>query len=128
MKTIITPVKLTPEEREVLINISADENGKLWAEIDTTIQKYANKCIKQGWEQTSEIRHTDGSWQGATFRASATAIGIRNPNVKRSRIMTEEQRLAASERLRLAREKKTNGNGDTEDNDIGDDNDINKLN
>lgn len=42
--------------------------------------------------------------------------------------MTEEQRLAASERLRLAREKKTNGNGDTEDNDIGDDNDINKLN
>lgn len=41
MKTIITPVKLTPEEREVLINISADENGKLWAEIDTTIQKYA---------------------------------------------------------------------------------------
>ena len=42
MKTIITLVKLTPEEREVLINISADENGKLWAEVDTTIQKYAN--------------------------------------------------------------------------------------
>ena len=101
MKTIITLVKLTPEEREVLINISADENGKLWAEVDTTIQKYANKCIKQGWEQTSETRHTDGSWQGATFRASATAIGIRNPNVKKSRTMTEEQRLAASERLRL---------------------------
>ena len=51
MKTIITPVKLTPEEREVLINISADENGKFWAEIDTTIQKYANKCIKQGWNR-----------------------------------------------------------------------------
>lgn len=115
MKTIITPVKLTPEEREVLINISADENGKLWAEIDTTIQKYANKCIKQGWVQTSETRHTDGSWQGATFRAPATAIGIHNPNAKRSRTMTEEQRLAASERLRLAREKKTNGNGGTED-------------
>lgn len=127
MKTIITPVKLTPEEREVLINISADENGKLWAEIDTTIQKYANKCIKQGWEQTSETRHTDGSWQGATFRAPATAIGIRNPNVKRSRTMTEEQRLAASERLRLAREKKMSGNDDTEDNDISDDNSIDEL-
>lgn len=32
MKTIITPVKLTPEEREVLINISADENGNSGAE------------------------------------------------------------------------------------------------
>lgn len=127
MKTIITSVKLTPEEREVLINISADENGKLWAEVDTTIQKYANKCIKQGWEQTSETRHTDGSWQGATFRAPATAIGIRNPNVKRNRTMTEEQRLAASERLRLAREKKMSGNDDTEDNDISDDNSIDEL-
>lgn len=99
MKTIITPVKLTPEEREVLINISADENGKLWAEIDTTIQKYANKCIKQGWEQISETRHTDGSWQGATFRAPSTAISIRNPNPAK-KIMTDEQKKIASERMK----------------------------
>lgn len=125
MKTITTLVKVTPEEREVLINISADENGKLWAEIDTTIQKYANKCIKQGWEQTSETRHTDGSWQGASFRAPATAISIRNPNAKRSRTMTEEQRLVASERLRLAREKKMSKDGDIED--IGDDNGVDEL-
>jgi hypothetical protein len=115
MKTIITSVKLTPEEREVLINISADEKGKLWAEIDTTIQKYANKCIKQGWEQISETRHTDGSWQGATFRASATAIGIRNPNAKRT--MSDEQKQAMSERMRLMREKKGNSKvTDDEDN------------
>ena len=103
MKTIITLVKLTPEEREVLINISADENGKLWAEVDTTIQKYANKCIKQGWEQTSETRHTDGSWQGATFRAPATAISIRNPNAKRT--MSDEQKQAMAERMKLRKER-----------------------
>ena len=106
MKIITTPVKVTPEEREVLINIYSDEDGKLWAEIDTTIQKYANKCIKQGWEQLSETRHTDGSWQGATFRAPASAISIRNPNAKRT--MSEEQKQIMSERMRLMREKKSN--------------------
>ena len=106
MITIITLVILTPEEREVLINFSADEIGKLWAEVDTTIQKYANKCIKQGWEQTSETRHTDGSWQGATFRAPATAISIRNPNAKRT--MSDEQKQAMAERMKLMREKKGN--------------------
>lgn len=106
MKIITTPVKVTPEEREVLINIYPDEDGKLWAEIDTTIQKYANKCIKQGWEQISETRHSDGSWQGATFRAPASAISIRNPNAKRT--MSEEQKQIMSERMRLMREKKSN--------------------
>ena len=123
MEIITTLVKVTPDEREVLINIYPDEDGKLWAEIDTTIQKYANKCIKQGWEQISETRHIDGSWQGATFRAPASAISIRNPNAKRTRIMTEEQRLEASQRLRLAREKKMSRNDGIEDNDIGDGND-----
>lgn len=106
MKIITTPVKVTPEEREILINIYPDEDGRLWAEIDTTIQKYANKCIKQGWEQISETRHTDGSWQGATFRAPASAISIRNPNAKRT--MSEEQKQIMSERMRLMREKKNN--------------------
>lgn len=41
MKIITTSVKVTPDEREVLINIYSDEDGKLWAEIDTTIQKSA---------------------------------------------------------------------------------------
>ena len=106
MKIITTLVKVTPDEREVLINIYPDKDGKLWAEIDTTIQKYANKCIKQGWEQISETRHTDGSWQGAIFRAPASAISIRNPNAKRT--MSEEQKQIMSERMRLMREKKSN--------------------
>ena len=39
MKTTTINIKVTPDEREVLINIYPDEDGKLWAEIDTTIQK-----------------------------------------------------------------------------------------
>ena len=114
MKTTTINIKVTPDEREVLINIYPDEDGKLWAEIDTTIQKYANKCIKQGWEQISETRHTDSSWQGATFRAPASAISIRNPNAKRT--MSEEQKQIMSERMRLMREKKNN-NGVANDED-----------
>lgn len=62
--------------------------------------------LSKGGEQTSETRHTDGSWQGATFRAPATAISIRNPNAKRT--MSDEQKQAMAERMKLMREKKGN--------------------
>ncbi len=107
MKIITTNSKLTIEERETLINISYDKNRKLCAEIDTSIPKYANKCRKQGWEQISETRHTDGSWVAAVFRASASAVTIGKAN-KAKRKISEEQRMAASERMRTLREKKNN--------------------
>ncbi len=104
MKNIITSTKLTLEEKEVVINIFRDENGKQLAEIDTSIPKYANKCKKQGWEQISETRHTDGSWIAAVFRASASTVTIGKAN-KAKRKITEKQR-AALERSNAARKKK----------------------
>lgn len=112
MTTIITKTKLSADEREVLINLSYGDDGKLYAEIDTSIQKYATKCIKQGWEQISETRHTDGSWVAATFRAPAKAISIGKAE-RTKRVLTDEQRQAASERMKAAREARQDKNGDS---------------
>lgn len=50
MKTYTVTSKVTAEEREVTINISC-ENGEWVANLYTCIEKYANKCKKQGWKQ-----------------------------------------------------------------------------
>ena len=112
MKTTTINIKVTPEEREVLINLFYGDDGELYAEVDTSIQKYATKCIKQGWEQISETRHTDGSWVAATFRAPAKAISIGKAE-RTKRVFTDEQRKAASERMKAAREARQDKNGDS---------------
>lgn len=106
MKTLTTKIKLSAEEREVLINLYPNENGEMIADLETSIQKYATRCIKQGWEQISETRHEDGSWVAATFRAPAKAINIGKAE-RSKRTMTEEQRQLAAERLKAAREAKS---------------------
>ena len=68
MRTYTVTSKVTAEEREVTINISC-ENGEWVANLYTCIEKYANKCKKQGWKQIDETRHTDGTFIGATFIA-----------------------------------------------------------
>lgn len=122
MKTITTSVKLTPEEREVTINIAPDGEGNLIAFVDTSIQKYATRCKKMGWTQISETRHADGNWVAAEFTAPAKALSFRNPSVKR--VMSEEQRQIASERMkRIAQSRTSSGNNieNDEDNETEDD-------
>ena len=75
-----------------------------------------------GWTQISETRHTDGSWVAAEFTAPAKALSFRNPTVKR--VMSEEQRQIASERMkRLAQSRTSSGNNieNDEDNETEDD-------
>lgn len=50
MRIYTVSSKVTAEEREVTINISC-ENGEWVANLYTCIEKYANKCKKQGWKQ-----------------------------------------------------------------------------
>ena len=110
MKIITTKVKLTPEEREVTINIAPDSEGNLMAFVDTSIQKYATRCKKMGWTQLSETRHTDGSWVGAEFTAPAKALSFRNPTVKR--VMSEEQRQITSERMKKFAQSRASRNAE----------------
>lgn len=99
MKTYTTDNKPLMEEREVIINIHQDTDTSEWiAEIDTNIRKYANRCIKMGWEQVSETVHKDGTWISSTFKAPASAVLLRNANSKK-RILTEEEKQALKERF-----------------------------
>lgn len=108
MKTYIISSKPYPSEREMTINIALNENEEWIAEIYTNIHKYYNRCKKQGWKQTSETIHTDGSWISATFEAPAKAITIGKAN-KPKRQMTEEQKQAAAQRMANWRKIKERG-------------------
>lgn len=98
--------KVTAEEREVVINLYPNENGEWTAFLYTCVEKYANRCKKQGWTQISETRHTDGCFVSAEFTAPAKAVSIRNANPLKREI-SEEQRKAATERFRKFREERS---------------------
>lgn len=106
-----TTEKPLKEERELHINIYMDEDEKWIAELYTNIHKYHTRCIKQGWEQISETTHTDGTWIDGTYKAPAKAISI-GKAVKPKRVMSEEQKKAAAERMQKWREAKNKENND----------------
>lgn len=93
-------------EREMHTNTIQDDDGNWIVELDTNIQKYSNRCKKQGWTQISETTHTDGSWVSAVWKAPAKALTISKAN-KPKRQMTEEQRRAVAERFAKIRAEKT---------------------
>lgn len=97
--------KVSAEEKEVVINLAPDENGEWMANLYTCVEKYANRCKKKGWIQLSETRHTDGTFVGAEFIAPAKAITIREA-YPTQRVMPEEQRQAAIERIKKYWENK----------------------
>lgn len=106
IKKYTTTSRVTAEEREVTINLYPNENGEWTAFLYTCVEKYANRCKKKGWTQISETRHTDGTFVGAEFTAPARAVSIREAYPAK-RIMTDEQRRAASERFKEYRNSKT---------------------
>lgn len=97
---ISAPISI--DERETHFFYNGDE---VWC--DTTTPAVWRKCQKQGWTVVSQTTY-DGNVVGMILRAQKHALSIRNAESSR-REMTEEQRLAAAERLRAAREKKNGG-------------------
>ena len=96
MKKIITPDRLTKEEREcVLVYSEIDDK---WY-VDVSVGKLKTKFIKQGWTQTSETTLPDGTWVASTFEALYHSVGIKG-TTKRVRNMTDEQRKELSDRLK----------------------------
>lgn len=110
MKHHITSSKPGISEREVTINILQNKDEDWVAELYTNIHKYCTKCLRQGWTQTSETLHKDGTWISATFIAPAKAISI-GKAIKVKRQMTEEQKQAAKERMQKWHEQKQQKEG-----------------
>lgn len=77
--------RLSQEEKEVILLYNPID--KMWT-MDTSIMKYYNKAIKQGWTQTAKYIYEDGTVYGGVFEAPYHAITIRNSAKKQ---MTEKQ-------------------------------------
>ncbi len=74
----IANYKLTPEDRETLINIVKDNNGGEVAVVETTESKVYNKLMKRGWSLTDEVRNIQGGLLSATFKAPAKCVSFRS--------------------------------------------------
>ena len=109
MNKKITNYKPGKYEKELHINIHMNDRDEWVAEIYTNIHKYHNRCIKQGWKQLSETVHTDGTWVDGTYEAPARAVNI-GKAVKPKRVMSEEQKIAAAERMKKWQESKKQDN------------------
>lgn len=70
----------------------------------TNMPKYKRKFEKQGWtlKKTDVVNKKEISW---TFVAPTNGVSIRNPN--KQRVVSDEQKEAASQRMKKARNGKT---------------------
>lgn len=91
--------KLTRIERETHLYLNDEEN--IWY-ADSYIPRDINKFKKQGWDMIDESFYPDGTIAYARFKAPSFAISIRKPEKRK---MSEEQRLAAAERMRMLHKK-----------------------
>lgn len=80
METIKVYSKLTADEHEVLLNY--DSVKKVWI-MDSTVSKYFNKALKQGWEPIRQYVYEDGSICGMTLIAPERSVTIRNVEKKK---------------------------------------------
>ena len=96
IKKIVTPDRLTKEERECVLAYSEIDNK--WV-ADVSVAKLKTRFLKQGWIETSVTTLPDGTWVASTFEAPYHAVGIRSSE-KKVRELTEEQRKELSERAK----------------------------
>lgn len=99
---MVYSTKLTTEERETHFYINEAENS--WI-VDTSIRKDINKLIKLGWEVIGEDTTVDGKVIAMRFKAPRKSVSFRNPAPSK-RVMTEEQKQKAAERMREYQEAK----------------------
>lgn len=93
MKQYIVTDRPLPEERELHITLTLDDNDNWVWEVDTNIVKYINALKKRGWKQTSEgTLKSDGTIQTATFRSyDKKPISFRDlTKISNKRVMSEE--------------------------------------
>lgn len=77
MTVEIVSCKLTPAERETIINIFKDENGVDIIEAETTRPKDYHRMLKAKWELIKLQEHKDGSFVSALFTARANMLTFR---------------------------------------------------
>lgn len=101
--------KLSRDERE--FHLWYNEADGIW-EAESSIPKFWRKLEKKGWTCTNVQYYYDGTVCSKTFTSgSSKGVSITDPT--KTRVMSDEQRLAASERFRALH--KSNKVGTTEE-------------
>lgn len=109
--TVIT-CPLSKPERETICNIYFPNDeacvGDRVCEITTLCMPDYNELVRKGWTLIHQYTYDDGTVCGGVFRASGNAISFRSvvDGQAKKREISEEQRAAASERLKAARKNK----------------------
>ena len=107
--------KLTKEERETIVNYS-ELDGKWY--IDSSVSAHIKKLDKLGYKCVNTQYYPDGTVEAKQYECPKFAVSFRKPE-KVKREMSEEQKLAMSERVKAMHEaKRKNKNNDTEDDEI----------
>lgn len=96
--------RLTAEEREV--HLWFDDIDHVWR-AESSILKYIRAFRKAGWKELNCNNDDNGTPVIAMFEAPAHAISIRKAERKK-RVMTDEQRASAAERMIRMRESVKN--------------------
>ena len=92
------PDHLTPPERETVI-LTSDADGT-WT-LSTHQRKVLTRLKNAGWEPVEDLSY--GRQPGRRFELPFGAVTIR-PRASVERVPSDEQRTAASERMRRVRE------------------------
>ena len=98
-------VSISNEEKETVWNKSVYHNGNVYT-MYTTDKTDMLRAVKLAEKYPDDVKITQDDQYGMMFTFSMSG-GSLFWKPKKKRIMTEEQRQAASERLRAARERKT---------------------
>lgn len=99
MQDITLSTRIIAEEKETYFHIEGDK-----VICDSMNPKYFNKCLKQGWVPVKRFVYKDGTVCGMVLEAPAKSLSIRNAKSKK-RVLTDEQKKSASERMKLIRRK-----------------------
>ncbi len=94
------------EEQETVINYRREDiYAEIWTS-DTTVMTKLDKRVKSSkdWELVKIEKFTDGSVASKIYRCPKKLVSFRG-EIK-SRVMTDEQKKLAAERLKKSRKKK----------------------
>ena len=96
------------EEQETVINFRRDSKyADIWTS-DTTVMTKLDRKVKdqEEWKCVSVEHLQDGTLAAKSYTCPKKLVSFRGTTHTNSRVYTEEEKKAAAERLRIAREKK----------------------
>ena len=101
---------ISQEEQETSINYMRNSDECIIYTSDPTVMTKLDKLVanEEEWSLIDQYR-LEGKVVGKKYKTTKSLITFRSHKNQNTRVMSDEEKAAAAERLRLAREKRNNG-------------------